>query len=243
MSMVSTETLADVTGDLCLVARTPDEMAAAQASLAEWFAQKKAIAERDADDLAQSVGIAVKANIKSDRLERQEKIARRRVEFYDKCRLAIEAGFCIVPNFPVDVFAIRTTKKNPRRDQSISQWDTHEQSTDSPAAGEGRNVSNLPVVYERNVEVFDAKTDEYKVQKHYFAKGFDEIEFPISISRPEVMSATQRALAEKVFDEIGCLPHGRQRGDPIVVGRIRDPRWGERMVSFLIAWWIDTREL
>jgi hypothetical protein len=59
------------------------------------------------------------------------------------------------------------------------------------------------------------------------------------------MSATAEAIALKIFDEIGSLPKRRRKGDPIVVGRICGG-FGDadrKVITFLIAWYVDTREL
>jgi hypothetical protein len=81
--------------------------------------------------------------------------------------------------------------------------------------------------------------------------AFGYVDFPVALATPAVLDATQAAMAKNIFDEIGGLPGRRSRkGDPIVVGRILRPTaapitsWQLRpAVTFLIAWWVDTRQL
>jgi hypothetical protein len=63
-----------------------------------------------------------------------------------------------------------------------------------------------------------------------------------------VMEATALAMSKRIFDRIGVVTGKKE--DPVVVGQIIDPRsksvWHhqpDRMVTFFIAWWLDTRTL
>ena len=57
--------------------------------------------------------------------------------------------------------------------------------------------------------------------------------------------AWELTLKRKLFDEIGILPATRRHADPILVGRIKrkESAYNEPSMTFLIAWWIDTRDL
>jgi len=138
-----------------------------------------------------------------------------------------------VPNMPVDVFAIRTSKHHP--------WADKPQSSESPDVGEGRYVDSEPTVH-RQVEEKDSSGNVLS-RSHTFATGFEEVDFPISVARPLVMSATVEAMALKCFDEIGVLPARRGKGDPIVLGIVKEKGRDGRRISFLIAWYVDTRDL
>lgn len=77
-----------------------------------------------------------------------------------------------------------------------------------------------------------------------------EVDFPITMAKPEIMQATTRAMALKIFDQFGILPAEanrtgpRPKGDPLVVAQIIDPRpTSDRRVTFMIAWHLDTRVL
>jgi hypothetical protein len=72
--------------------------------------------------------------------------------------------------------------------------------------------------------------------------GYDEPDFPFALVKPAVLDATQRAMALKVFDTIGVVQNDSGR-DPIMVGQLLDPRGNGRLVTFFIAWWLDTSTL
>lgn len=62
------------------------------------------------------------------------------------------------------------------------------------------------------------------------------------------MSATQEAMASKIFDQIGISPQGKVRqADPLIIGQILGERSGysgeRKTASFLIAWHLDLRAL
>jgi hypothetical protein len=76
--------------------------------------------------------------------------------------------------------------------------------------------------------------------------SFDpEIDFPVTMTKAHIMQAVDRAMAIKIFDDFGCLPGHHKKRDPIIVGRLRDPRpasWTnpQRWISFILAWHLDT---
>jgi hypothetical protein len=220
-----------------LVAMNPAEMREAQTKLAEWFRAKLEIVRADEKEMCECLETAAKAGWKLGPFERQANNALARVQYYEKCLAAVEAGYAIVPNFPVSVIAIRTTRKRPKADSSESSWSSFPQSSNNPPIGKGENRSPNPIIYQRE---YPAAGDQ-KVLTRYFPKEFQEIEFPISLAQPIVMDATCRALAAKVFDEIGVLP-AQRKADPLVIGRIYHPTT-KNPLAFLVAWWIDTRTL
>ncbi len=240
--------VSDVAEDLELVARSPAEMRTAQARLAEWARQKISILERDLAELGTSldVGSANGWNIKA--LDRQHSLCVKRINYYTKIQKAVEAGYCIVPNFPLDIFAIRTKRNRPLKDETDLSWGAHLQQSEAPPVGEGRYVSDRPTVFERTERKTNPEGKEI-AKKFFFAEAFEEVEFPIAVAKPAVMSATAEAMALKCFDEIGVLPARRGKGDPVVCGIIYDPRqkgsphFRARRVTFLLAWYLDTREL
>lgn len=237
LQTTETPVVADVTDELQLVARTPGEMKIAQASLAGWCRHKVEIAEKDAADMAESLHIAINAGFKIGPLERQERIARKRVDFYRKVQAAVEAGYCIVPNLPVDVFAIRTRKNSPRFESSTQR---NLQESEAPPLGDGSYVNSEPKFGSYTTKAKNWEGKEYD-QQRFTPQDFQDVEFPISVATPLVMSATVEAMALRCFDELGILPERRGKGDPIVVGIIKQP--GRRPVSFLIAWYVDTGEI
>lgn len=258
---LTTAVAPDVSENLHLVARTPDEMRIAQGQLAQWFENKKTILMRDAVELEESRDIAKRNGWKTEAtLAKHARLARRRIEFYDKCQQAVASGYAIVPNFDVDLFAIRTARSSPRPNESTSRWNTEaEQGSEGPPAGVGELVAAKPLAEavrrqpQTNYKGEPIKDDQGKVktQPVFRATEFDEeIDFPIAVARPEIMTATQAAMALEIFDEFGvqagATQQSRMRGDPLVVGRIIDPRsttYNRKWVTFLIAWYVNTADL
>ena len=225
---------------LQVIARYPYQMEKCQAGLVKWCEQKIQSLQAECDDLSANMDIGVSQGWKIEALDRAFARTQKRIQFYDKMKAALENGYCIVPNFPVEMFAIRTKAKEPDR-KSSNQWtDTHEQDAQKLPAGEGQYKNPFPVVHQMDYG------SEGKPDKRYWAEDWREMEFPFVTAKPLIMDATARALADKVFDEIGVLPGKNKRQDPIVVGRIIDPRstkFNKVVVTFLVAWFIDTRTL
>lgn len=71
---------------------------------------------------------------------------------------------------------------------------------------------------------------------------YDAPDFPFLAVKPAVLAATQNAMALRVFDEIGTVQNSAGR-DPIIVGRLLDPRGNGRVSTFFIAWWLNTADL
>lgn len=234
------------TTDVEVTASTPVEMAGAQRTLIAWCESKIKSVMREAEELWENFKIAKTNKWKTSTLERHAKLADKRVGFYGKLKAALEAGFYIVPNFPVDVFTIRTEAKSPKAMVTFSHWDRHKQDAQILQAGEGEYKNPFPAVFERPKEA----TEQGKVviKNEYYAKEFEDMEFPVNMAKPQIMLATERAMALKIFDDLGVLPSSRRNQDPVIVGRIFDPRSTgyrrtQRHVSFIIAWHLDTKTL
>jgi hypothetical protein len=229
------------------MARNPAEMAAAQTALMAWAMTKRAAAEADATELTANYEIARKNKWRSDLLKRHAARAVKRVEFWDKVHAALEAGYCIVPQLPVDVFAIRTTRVNPTKHLSNQEHISREQLSDIPALGDGHYVDSAPMVDTHTVEGF--KDGKPVKVRQFWASDFAEVDFPVLAVKPQIMDATAAAMTAMIFDDLGILPERRGKGDPIIVGRIHYPgvkRYDSRnfkAINFLVAWWIDTKDL
>jgi hypothetical protein len=231
------------TQNLVVVARNPGEMQVAQDQLISWAAAK--IEEKKAEyaELQENYEIAVKNKWRSSTLKKNAGAALKRIEFYEKIHAALQEGYCIVPNMDLDVFAIRTTRKKPRRHESNARWGNRTQETSRPQLGDGRYVDADPVQYQRQYEV---KNKEGALEKRtaFWADEFQEVGFPFSMAKPQILDATAKAMAKKVFDDIGVLPRRtRGRGDPMVIGRVvYGSGYNQRAVSFLISWFVDTKD-
>lgn len=232
-----------------LVARDPQQMAMAKTNLAAWLRGKIQQCTTEARELGDAAGEAVTNGWKADTLDRHEKLAKKRVDFYTKVLAAVDAGYTIVPNFPLDLFAIRVNRKTPPPKQYTSGYSTEgamqsakEIQAQVLPVEEGRYVGTMPYGLKGD---YEEESGGKNVTKYFFSvTDFTQIEFPIEAARTEVMSATAEAMALRVFDQIGICPQTR-KGDPLIIGRILGPgkRWSRKEVSFLIAWHLDLRTL
>ena len=78
----------------------------------------------------------------------------------------------------------------------------------------------------------------------FWADEFQDVGFPFTMAKPQILDATGKAMARKIFDEVGILPRRRAKGDPMVVGRIiyKGSGYDEKSISFLITWFVDTKD-
>lgn len=232
---------------LTVFARNPQEMSIAQGQLIQWCIAKMGEVRVDLADLQENYEIAVKSGWKHTTLKRQIQKEEGRLAFYEKVKAALEAGYCIVPNFPLDIFAIRTARDRPLRNQAQRQnWSPQidDQRSESPALGEGAYVSTSAQEFETRETTKDAAGTE-QVQITRWAESFLGVDFPFAFAQPAVLNATQQAMADKVFDELGVTPTRTQarKGDPMVIGRIYAPgyaRWQRdaKSLSFVVAWFL-----
>lgn len=234
--------VSSVAHDVQFVAEDAGQMKLAQEKLGQWFRAKVDIAVGDAADLRESLKIATDAGLKVNALKRQCRIADQKVLFYRKCLAAVEAGYSIVPNMPGDLFAVRIVRESPVPMRSQSEWRSREQRGQPLEIGEGSYRDSAPLERKVSHQGHDPKTGELRTIDEWEASAWDEVEFPISLAKPAVLSATQRAMALRLFDELSIVPGRRSKGDPIVLGHVMQP-WKQTHVSFLVVWWFDTRDL
>lgn len=227
-----------------LVARNPQEMAAAQADLAIWLQNKVASMDREISEVSTALAVAKANKWATSALANQVARGNQRKKFYEKTLLAVQLGYTIVPNFPIDVFAIRTNKESPKWQHNESQWTpqvSNEKAQLLPA-GTGRYQGETPLVYRGSNDTTD-KDGKKKTVNWIETAAFADVEFPVMAARVEVMDATAQAMTAKLFDSIGICPQSR-KGDPLIIGRIIEAhRFGAKEVSFLIAWHLDLRTL
>jgi hypothetical protein len=226
-------------------AGTPDEMKQANQALIAWCEHKIKQLWVDYIELSAAWKSAQEKKWKFSTLKRHAEMANKRITFFEKIKKALQLGFYIVPSFPVTMFAVRTDRKKPLKLISTSSWDTHEQKNLQPIPeGEGEYQNPFPIQYQRVIEK-DDKGNPKKTQ--YWAEEFQELDFPITMAKPKIMEAVDRTMALKLFDDFGVLPSPYRKQDPLIVGRIKDPRkpgYGEsRTVSFIIAWRLETATL
>jgi hypothetical protein len=244
-----------LTDDPCpqvhLMARNANEMALANSSIRMWLQQKIAQCDGETDELAVAAETAQRNKWQSKTLIAHCNLAKRRGDFYRKALAAVNAGFTIVPNFPVDLFAVRVKRDTPPRNlasNSTYKWSgkrpAHDPSPETLPLGEGRYVSGSQVIG-RSGDYKDKNSKGEEITRYFFnPTDFADVQFPIECARPEVMSASAAAMALRVFDGIGICPQTR-RGDPLIIGQVLGPKVGysQKILSFLIAWHLDLRTL
>ena len=239
-----------ITRDVHVFARSPIEMEGAQKTLVLWATNKISVVYRELVEAQQNLDIAKKN--KWRHLPWQNRVSRlkKKIVFYQKIRSALKAGYYILPPFPgVDVFAIRTKKKEPKdhyrehRSHYTADAAEHRQEPQKLIEGEGEYRSALPTTdWWRE----DHTDKEGKAIERYASVAVDwnEVDFPFTLVKPEIMAETAKAMALKVFDQLGVLPRGgRRKKDPIVVGQILHPDRDRDPVTFFIGWWLDTSGL
>lgn len=238
--------------DIQVTAENADEMKQCQGAIVDWCRAKVAQLEAEFKEVREAYDYAVKQKWRNDVLKRQSERAFKRFDFYKRMLIALEHGYQIVPSFPVTAFAIRTDKKNPLRMYTNYYSQKHTQEPPVLPAGEGDYKNPFPLVKE---QLLVQRTQTQAEVKAYWAEAWKDFEFPLSMAKPQIMEATTRAMALKIFDDVGILPgyHPSEgtrppRGDPIIVARLLHPgtthKWAtKRYVTFIIAWHLNTADL
>lgn len=236
-----------------LIATDPSEMKDAQAHLRKFLTAKIKETKVELHDVRLSRDIAVQNKWSSGTLHRQLERGEERLTFYEKALAAVEAGYTLIPNFPISTFAVRLKRENPRevvRESPYSKFSAMRSVPDEKPqalpAGEGRYVSPSQLVKTDSIVEKDQATGKDKTTYLAWPTQFSEVVFPLNIARPQIMDATAQAMVLKIFDEVGICPPVRQP-DPLIIGRIAMKRVGgwspAKELSFLIGWHLDLRSL
>lgn len=232
-------------GNVAVTALVPEQMSSCQSALIAWCSEKVVSMKAEAEELSQAFESAKAKKWSSATLRKHATLATERVEFYEKMLAALQHGFVIVPNFPISLFAIRTEADKPSGHARLYTYQStpiFEQESQSLPVGEGEYKNPFPHV--ADWQTF--KTADGKDAKSCFPTVWNKFTFPITMAKPQIMEAADRTMALKIFDQLGILPAEthkarRAKGDPLIVGQLLDPRG--RIVTFMIAWHLDTRVL
>jgi hypothetical protein len=229
------------------VALSPAEMTTAHDGMRRWAESKVREMKAEVKEFQEEAAIARENKWRSGGFERHAKIAQSRLRFYQKIIDALNAGYIVVPNFAMTAFAIRTAAEAPRGGNETYTWSVprFEQQAQPLPSGEGRYVN--PVPSKETWQVQGAPDKEGKPTTHNLASPDDYVDvvFPLAVAKPQIMAAAGQAMALKVFDEIGMTDewHNSRRGDPIVLGRLLNPRRNSPSVTFFIGWYFDARRI
>jgi hypothetical protein len=229
------------------VALSPAEMTTAHEGMLRWAESKVREMSAEIGEFQAEAKLAKENGWRSGGFERHKKIAQRRLAFYQKIIDALKAGYIVVPNFAMTAFAIRTTAESPRGGKEIYTWSTptFEQQAEVLPSGEGRYVNPEPSKETWTEDGGLDKEGKPKELKIASPDDFVDVVFPLAVAKVQIMAATAQAMALKVFDEIGMTDewHGGRRGDPIVLGRLLNPRRNAPSVTFFIGWYFDARRI
>jgi hypothetical protein len=232
-----------VSDDIVVLARDPNEMAEAQKGLILWMDRKLASLNAELAEAEENLATAKRMKVRTQGWQRIVKLAKNRITYYGKARSALEEGYCIIPDFPVQLVAVKTTKKWPPKKWRGGGGHMVPDVVSEPLPdGEGRYVSPDPTVTTRDLP---RKPDETWTRVESRAVDFRDVDFPFKVVKPQILKGLETAMKRKLFDEIGVLPAARKGGDPVLVGRIKrkEGTYHEPSLTFLIAWWIDTSDL
>jgi hypothetical protein len=234
-----------------LIARSHEEMSDANSQMIEWMKKKIAFEQHHLEQVEENLEVCKRNRWSRGALISSASLARGNVRFYEKILTALESGYAILPQFPVDLFAIRTTKSKPSQDRAVggmNSWNDPGTAQQEPAnvpAGEGEYVSDQARRMQSGV--YKVQEDGKEVEKrNYWNDSFQEVAFPVTAVKPELLRELEQATKRKIFDAFGIVAPQSRRGDPIIVGRIVGPSagWsGRKTVNFLIAWFMDLRTL
>lgn len=245
-------TVVDEPLDFTVIANSPAEMETAQRSLILWAARKIQAMKHEIAEAAEQLALHKKNKWSPTGWLRQIAKLERRAEFYRKIKMALEAGYYIVPPFPIDIFAVRVNRNTPHPRDTTSQWvraGDHDQPADVLPAGQGRYVDVRPIVSSRKTT--EERDGKQVVVRHHYATQYRDVDFPFKLARAEIRQATDRAMDLGVFDQMGALPRRKRNRDPIICGQILVPdqpsytRFSDEReaVTFFVTWWLDTRML
>lgn len=245
-------TLADMPADFTVIANSPKEMETAQRSLILWAARKIQAEKELLAEAKEQFEIAKRNKWGSGGWSRRIGLSEHHIEYYRKIKMALEAGYYIVPPFPITVFAVRTELKKPTDRRGWSDREVAETRglPNSPTpAGLGDYVANRvgtkPFDRYGNIDPITGKATK---TTYHAPSYFRPVEFPFKLAKAAVMSETAKAMALKVFDQIGIMGTAQEPKtvavpDPIVCGQILPWFHKRKPVTFFVAWWLDTATL
>lgn len=227
--------------NMALVALTPAEMPAAQHALCQWCDMKVAALRQEKRDLEGALQEGVAAGMKTGAWTATIARTERRITYYEKLKAAVAAGYLIVPNFPINIFAVRVKRAKQPEKTYDSRWAGFRAKPELLPVGEGRYVDEA-LTYRDDSRVERLPDGKEKHVREYTTQDYDAVDFPVTLVKPSIVERTRIAMAARIFDQMGIVQNTSGR-DPIVVGQILDPRGNGRCCTFFVAWWLDTSTL
>jgi hypothetical protein len=99
-----------MTSDTTLIALSPADMVPAQADLIAWCDRKIQALQVEADELELQNNLAVANGWKTSVVVNNLNRTARRITYYGKMKAALQAGYLLVPNMPIDILAVRVKR-------------------------------------------------------------------------------------------------------------------------------------
>lgn len=231
-----------------LVARNAEEMKAAQGRIHGWLTNKLQYIAAEITELSQALDRATHARWNKSALKRALNTQLSQQVFYQKCLAAVDAGYAIVPDFPIDVFAIRVERSEPTPYHFQGNWSypaLPDQEPDILPEGIGKYVSEQAEGRNFRREHVDDKGGKSNKYHRQTTGQFQPVAFPLQVARVGLMDQAAEAMALKVFDSIGiCPPRRERKADPMIIGRITiKEKYRERHLNFLLGWCLNMEEL
>lgn len=232
--------------DLVVIASNAIELAEGQRATIELMRSKEIAVLEELVQARELLAQAKKSKFSPKAANALIRVCERRVLYLGKIREALEAGFVIVPNFPANTIAIRVDRRKPTKTLTEARNyipDLPDQESAILPIGDGRYVDPKPLKESLLVTEYDAAGKSTTRYKAYPSAFDDNLELPVEFMKPVVVERTTAAMARKIFDEIAITNDfdWPRRNDPMVIGRIKGVQ--KKFTSFLIAWFVDTKEI
>jgi hypothetical protein len=224
-----------------IIALNPQQMAEAQTTTTTWAAQKIEAAQRELHDAEQVAAALSGASLRRGQATAMIAKARTRLRFYEKVKAALDAGYYIVPPFPLQLFAIRTDRGAPTAERGERNWQKDGKAR-ALAVGEGDYVNpNLRrVAVDKVQQPNHSGTGMREVTIYENQEAWGDVELPVRALKPQIITEVGRALELRIFDALGIAPAYRA-ADPIICGELHRPSGG--VLTFFVAWWLDRSDL
>lgn len=235
------------TDDIIVFARTPLEMAQAQSWLCGWAERRILRAQADLQIAEDNLTEAKEAKIRTSGWKTQVRKYQKEERFYIKLKAALDAGYFIVPDFPVNIIAVRTHSeyakdtKEYRHRGSVDNEDHQELEV-----GAGEYVDPVPPTARFN-DVTEKDGKAVTIEK-WTASGqmLRKMDFPFKLVRPQLLRDLKKAVDPRIFDAIAVMPGPQRKNrDPMLLGIIENKlsKHNVKRIIFLITWWVPTSVL
>lgn len=219
LAVIEGEIVHDAPPDPHLIALSPAEMQAARGDLKIHLEQKLSTIEREIVQANAALNEARRNGWATGTLI----AARNRLvddeTYYNKILAAVEAGHAMIPEFPIEVFAVRRHQDDKYKSQTFTNaingkdtWLSHPIEADCAPAGAGEYRNPEPETYDWVRENKTPGAQERNEPRWYTevtrtGNPAAPIMFPHMTARAPIMKATAAAMKDKVFDQVGvCLP-------------------------------------